>query len=171
MTEPDPLPLTEISFNSDAWAQDSEFSLDDLHTALKAVRQYFPLLIQKGHVDIVLGDDTLLQNLNATYRHKDKPTNVLSFPQEDLKKGTYLPPQKFVLLGDIVLSYQTIKAESLAQQKAFSHHLKHLIIHGFLHLLGFDHEHTTEAEEMEAVEIEILDSLNIPNPYKEDEAE
>lgn len=171
MTDPDPLSLTEISFSSEAWAQDTEFSLEDLHTALKAVRQYFPLLIQKGHVDIVLGDDALLKSLNASYRQKDKPTNVLSFPQEDLKKGTYLPSQKFVLLGDIVLSYQTIKEESLTQHKVFSHHLKHLIIHGFLHLLGFDHEHAAEAEEMESLEIKILDSLNIPNPYKENEAE
>lgn len=169
MTEPDPLSLIEISIEAEAWQQDAEFSLEDIEQALRAARRCFPVLARKGHVDVVLGDDDLLQSLNATYRHKNQPTNVLSFPQEDLKKGSYLPPEKFVLLGDIVLSYHTLKSEALAQRKAFPHHLKHLVVHGFLHLLGFDHEDLSDAEEMEAVEIKILDSLNIPNPYEEDE--
>lgn len=171
MTDIDPLSLVEISVESEAWEKDPEFSLDHVYEALKAVRNHFPLLVERGHVDVVLGDDALLKELNSTYRHQDKPTNVLSFPQEELKKGTYLPLHDFVLLGDIVLSYPTIKAEAINQGKCFSHHLKHLIIHGFLHLLGFDHEIPFDADEMESLEVKILDSLNIPNPYKEDMCE
>ncbi|HCI48785.1 MAG: rRNA maturation RNase YbeY [Alphaproteobacteria bacterium RIFCSPLOWO2_01_FULL_45_8] len=171
MTGTNPLALAEISIKAEAWQQEAEFSVLDIETALAAVRRFFPLLVQKGHVDVVLGDDDLLQHLNATYCQKNKPTNVLSFPQEDLKKGSYLPPEKFVLLGDIVLSYQTIKAEAFSQHKAFSHHLKHLVVHGFLHLLGFDHEDPSDAAEMESLEIKILNSLNVPNPYEEDELE
>jgi probable rRNA maturation factor len=171
MTDADPLSLVEVSIEASAWEKDAEFSLAHISEALAAVRAHFPILVEHGHVDVILGDDDLLQDLNTTYRHKNKPTNVLSFPQEDLKKGTYLPPHEFMLLGDIVLSHSTIKAESISQRKEFSHHLKHLIIHGFLHLLGFDHETSADAEEMESLEIEILNSLNIPNPYKEDMGE
>lgn len=167
MIEPDPLSLIEISFQSDQWEKDPEFSLEDIQSVLVAVRNYFPLLKGKGHVDVVLGDDAFLQQLNASYRSQNKPTNVLSFPQEELRKGTYLPSEEFVLLGDIVLSYPTIKAEALDQNKSFSHHLKHLIVHGFLHLLGFDHEEESDAQEMETLEVKILQSLNIPNPYQE----
>lgn len=171
MTDADPLSLVEVSIEANAWEKDAEFSLTHIIEALEAVRSHFPVLAGRGHVDVILGDDALLQDLNTTYRHKNKPTNVLSFPQEDLKKGTYLPPHEFVLLGDIVLSHSTIKSESISQGKEFSHHLKHLVIHGFLHLLGFDHETLVEAEEMESLEIEILNSLNIPNPYKENMGE
>ena len=165
MTEPDPFSLMEISFQSELWEKDPEFSLEDIRLVLNTARNHFPLFRQQGHVDIVLGDDLFLQELNASYRSKNKPTNVLSFPQEELQKGTYLPCDEFMLLGDIVLSYPTIKAEALDQKKPFHNHLKHLVVHGFLHLLGFDHEETSDAEEMEALEIKILESLNIPNPY------
>lgn len=109
-------------------------------------------------ISIVLADNAFIQNLNRDYRGKDKPTNVLSFAQGD---------ENFTgSLGDIVLAYETIERESIAQQKTFSDHLTHLLVHGFLHLLGHDHEEDSAAETMESVEIEILKTLGIKNPYE-----
>ena len=168
MTFPNALSLIEISSRSERWEEDPLFSQNDISDALKLAREKFPLFTEKGHVDIILGDNALLKELNATYLGKDNPTNVLSFPQEKLEKGTQLPSGDWILLGDIILSYETIKEEARVQDKPFSHHLKHLVVHGFLHLLGFDHEDEKEAQEMESLEIEILKSLSIPNPYKKD---
>lgn len=104
-------------------------------------------------VSIVLTNDIEIQKLNKQYRGKDKPTNVLSFEQE-------LP-----ILGDIVLAYETIKKESKEQNKSFKAHFTHLLIHGLLHLLGFDHQAQQDADKMEGLEIELLKELDIDNPY------
>ncbi len=109
--------------------------------------------IYEAEVSVVLADDTFVQNLNREYRNKDKPTNVLSFPQDA------------PMLGDIVLAYETIAHEASDQDKAFSDHLSHLLVHGTLHLLGYDHETDEEAEEMEGLEIEILGEMGVKNPY------
>jgi rRNA maturation RNase YbeY len=88
-------------------------------------------------------------------------TNVLSFPAFPLKPGSAIPP----MLGDIVIARETVAAEAFAEAKPFEHHLSHLVVHGFLHLLGYDHEDDAEAEEMEATEKRILARLAIPDPY------
>ncbi len=106
-------------------------------------------------VSIVLADDAFIQNLNKEYRGKDKPTNVLSFPQGEPFS-----------LGDIILARETITREAEDQKKSFDDHLSHLTVHGILHLLGFDHEEESEAEEMEALEIEILEKMGLKNPYE-----
>ncbi|HEX5998556.1 MAG TPA: rRNA maturation RNase YbeY [Hyphomicrobiaceae bacterium] len=103
---------------------------------------------------VVLGDDNLLRTLNREYRGKDAPTNVLSFPFDDPRQ-----------LGDIVLAVETLRREADAQGIAPVHHLQHLVVHGLLHLSGFDHETDAEAEVMEGLEVEILASLGIPDPY------
>ena len=104
------------------------------------------------------------QQLNADYRGKDKPTNVLSFPSDVPEHMAemigYLP------LGDLVVCWPVVQAEAAEQQKAVLDHLCHLTVHGVLHLLGYDHETSdADAEEMEALEVEILEKLAVGNPY------
>ena len=112
-------------------------------------------------LSLVFTDDDSIQKLNAEWRDKDKPTNVLSFPAFPVEPGDPLPP----MLGDIVLAYETVVREAELEQKPLENHITHLIIHGLLHLLGYDHETDDEAEEMEALERRALARLAIPDPY------
>jgi probable rRNA maturation factor len=114
---------------------------------------------------VALCNDANVRTLNAGYRGKDKPTNVLSFPAPD---GPVPQPVKF--LGDIVLARETVVHEAAERDIPFADHLRHLTVHGLLHLLGFDHETDTEAAEMESLETEILRTLGIPDPYADHEA-
>lgn len=113
-----------------------------------------------GELSILLSDDEEVRGLNRDYRGKDRPTNVLSFPAEDAGG-----PGRPRLLGDVVLSLGTLRREAASQSKPLEDHLCHLAVHGILHLLGYDHESETQAEAMEALETEILDSLGIADPY------
>lgn len=107
-------------------------------------------------VNVLLTDDAAVRDLNAQFRGKDKPTNVLSFPSGDDEE-----------YGDIALAYETIAKEAAEQGKELAAHSTHLLVHGLLHLLGFDHEQEGEAEAMEALEVKILQQFHIDNPYKE----
>ena len=120
-----------------------------------------------AEISIKLSNDTEVQKLNAAYRQKDKPTNVLSFPmvQQDLLETLDLGDDGEVLLGDIILAQETCKREADEKGVTFSDHASHLIIHGTLHLLGYDHIIEFEAEEMEAIEVRALGALGIQNPY------
>ena len=118
-----------------------------------------------GVVGIVLTDDAEQRTLNRTWRGKDAPTNVLSFATADGE--TTRPPGAPVLLGDVVLAYETVAREAVEQSKPLADHLRHLVVHGVLHLLGFDHETDTEAAIMEAREIAILAGLGVPDPYRD----
>jgi len=100
-----------------------------------------------------------IQELNRNYRHKDKPTNVLSFPFEKID-GIELP-----LLGDIVICAAVVAREAQQQHKPLLNHWAHMVVHGVLHLLGYDHIDEVEAEEMETLEIKVLQGLGINNPY------
>ncbi len=115
--------------------------------------------IKKSAVTILLADDAQVQALNHSYRGKNKPTNVLSFPAGEVEQGVRQ-------LGDIILSYDTLAAEATAQNKPLKHHLTHLTMHGILHLLGHDHMDEDEAERMEAIEIALLARMGIANPYE-----
>jgi probable rRNA maturation factor len=114
----------------------------------------FPKGKPEGVMAIVLADDKRLKGLNRQFRGKNKPTNVLSFPDDD---------EPF---GGIALAFETIQREAKEQKKPFVNHAKHMILHGFLHLLGFDHQSDREARLMERLETAILAELAIPNPYE-----
>ena len=134
---------------------------------------------EEGEVSIVLADDAFIQDLNARFRGKNAPTNVLSFPLYEFgevepgRRDAGDGPLSLIHgsagvrhLGDVVLALTTIEREAEAQDKALSDHARHLVVHGVLHLLGWDHEAGTEADEMEALEVEILAGLDIANPYE-----
>jgi probable rRNA maturation factor len=115
----------------------------------------------KRGIDVLLTSDGEMQILNREWRGKDKPTNVLSFPSPDMP----VPEGEVAHLGDIVLSWGTVALEAREGSMTLSDHVTHLVVHGTLHLLGFDHEDDGEAETMEAKETEILAGLNIADPY------
>ena len=126
----------------------------------RAVRQAAAALSTRGaELAIVLTDDSAIRLLNRDWRGIDAATNVLSFPT---KSAGGEPP----LLGDIVLAYETIAREARAERKPFAHHVAHLAVHGFLHLVGYDHQRDRDAEAMEQVERKILRRLAIPDPYR-----
>ena len=116
-------------------------------------------------VDITLTDDAAQQALNRIWRSKDEPTNVLAFPSADA--ATPGPEGAPLLLGDVVLAYETVAREAAEQQKPLADHLRHLVVHGVLHLLGHDHTNPTDAATMEACEIKILAELGVPDPYRD----
>jgi probable rRNA maturation factor len=109
----------------------------------------------------VLSDDSAVQALNRRWRGQNAPTNVLSFPVPVV--GKFRPPSPYI--GDIVIAYQTVAREAVAEGKPFKHHLAHLAVHGFLHLLGYDHEYDRDAREMERLERRILARMAMPDPY------
>ena len=120
-------------------------------------------------LSVKLSDNTEVQALNKAYRGKDKPTNVLSFPQiqPDLFEALANTDDGEALLGDIILAYETCRDEAAAKEISFSDHITHLIVHGSLHLLGYDHENEIDAGLMENCEIKALATLGIANPYAE----
>jgi len=109
-----------------------------------------------AEIAIVLTDDPAIRRLNRDWRGIDAPTNVLSFPSRDGRGH----------LGDIALAFETIAREARRERKPFGQHVAHLAVHGFLHLMGYDHERDDDAVAMEHVEREILHQLDIPDPYR-----
>ena len=166
MTEIESLSLCDISFEAEKWLPQKKDIVRLSIEVINEVREEFPLFRGVGHIDVILGDSAFVQDLNNRYRGKNKPTNVLSFPQDDYEKGRYCPDESLVLLGDIVMAYEVIESEAKTEEKTFLDHFCHLLVHGILHLLGFDHETDDEQDEMESLEIKILNKLNIDNPYK-----
>ncbi|MCX8641243.1 MULTISPECIES: rRNA maturation RNase YbeY [unclassified Gilliamella] len=119
-----------------------------------------PQFMDQAEITIRIVDQAESQQLNNTYRHKDKPTNVLSFPFES-------PIEIDVpLLGDLIICKQVVEAEAQEQHKSLTSHWAHMIVHGCLHLLGYDHILDEEAEEMENIEIDIMRQLGFDNPYQ-----
>lgn len=112
-----------------------------------------------AEICVLLSDDNHQQSLNKQYRTKDQSTNVLSFPQIEAFASLS------GLLGDIVLARQTIVSEAQEQEKSLHDHLSHLVVHGFLHILGYDHQNDIQAKLMESLETKVLSQLGIEDPY------
>ena len=147
--------LKSVLFNNDTHSEsapeESYFSLW-VETVIEEHGKFF-------EVSIEIVDQQTSQELNNTYRHKDKPTNVLSFP---LELPEYVESE---LIGDLAICADVVEKEALEQNKPLLNHWAHMTIHGCLHLLGYDHVDEQEAEEMESLEVKLLAKLNIPNPY------
>ncbi len=150
----------QLSIQSGGWPQARQ--LRKLATAaFSAARTALALSPGETELSLLFTDDAAIRKLNAEWRDKDKPTNVLSFPAFLSKKNGPTP----ALLGDIVLAIETVRREAEDEGKLFESHLSHLLVHGFLHLLGYDHETEAEALEMETLERQILARLAIDDPY------
>ncbi|MEL6436891.1 MAG: rRNA maturation RNase YbeY [Pseudomonadota bacterium] len=156
----------DISVEGDMWGDASPWE-KLAHSAVDTAATHLPLDFNiEGHrpeLSILMTHDAVVQHLNAQWRDKDKPTNVLSFPAMPSWRGKGVPP----MLGDIVLAFETIDSEAHLQGKALRDHVAHLIVHGFLHLLGYDHETDADAEDMEHMERAILANMNIADPYRD----
>lgn len=147
---------TSVQVESRAWRAAWPSLATDIRMLIKAAgpQVLYPAGLRGGVVAIVLADDQRLRALNGRFRGKDKPTNVLSFPDADEP------------LGGLALSFETISREAGDQGKSFVNHAKHMILHGFLHLLGYDHMSRREARLMEGLETAILAGMGIPDPYE-----
>jgi probable rRNA maturation factor len=157
------LPLTEVLVVADCWQTepDAETVID---RAIATAAEIVNADIGEAELAVMLTDDAGIRTLNSNWRGIDKPTNVLSFPALQ-PTGPSGPDDAPRMLGDIAIAYETTRKEADDEQKPFAHHLSHLAVHGFLHLIGYDHEKDDDAETMEALETEILAQLGIPDPY------
>ena len=146
----------DLIVESELWKEAKEAGAMAQHAIIEAAAM---LSTPSSELAIVLTDDSAIRSLNRAWRGVDAATNVLSFPT---KHAGGKPP----LIGDIVLAYETVASEARAQRKPFAHHVAHLAVHGFLHLLGYDHVERKEAEAMERLERQTLRRLAIPDPYR-----
>src|SRR5215467_9942212 len=150
-----PAPSVEIRIESALWKS--------VPSARRALRHAMAAVPQAANTEVavLLTDDRFIRALNRRWRGYDQATNVLSFPAPSSCRSHGAP----ILLGDIVIAYETTAREASAEGKPILHHLSHLAVHGFLHLLGYDHESHDEAETMEGLERTVLARLGIPDPY------
>jgi len=160
------IPATEVVIAADCWQAEASAESVVLR-AIEAAATMIDADTGDAELAVMLTDDDGVRALNASYRGIDKPTNVLSFPApqpdyQDACPDSGGAPQ---MLGDIAIAYQTVRREADDEGKPFAHHLSHLAVHGFLHLVGYDHETDAEAETMESTERSILAGLGIPDPY------
>jgi probable rRNA maturation factor len=159
------LPISEVLVVADCWQAEPDAEIV-IHRAIATAAEMVDADIGETELAIMLTDDAGIRTLNSNWRGIDKPTNVLSFPALQ-PSGPRGPDDAPRMLGDIAIAYETTRSEADEEQKPFDHHLSHLAVHGFLHLIGYDHEKDDDAEAMEALEREILSQLGIPDPYAE----
>jgi probable rRNA maturation factor len=163
------LPITEVLVVADCWRHEPDAEAV-IQRAIAAAAETVGQDVGKAELAVMLTDDAGIRTLNSNWRGVDKPTNVLSFPALQ-PTGASREDDAPRMLGDIAIAYQTMRKEADDEQKPFDHHLSHLAVHGFLHLIGYDHETDDDAEAMETLEAEILAQLGIPNPYADGDAE
>lgn len=148
-------PEIEIQRASPLWQAQPQAE-PTVRAAIAAAAQV--LATPAGEVNVVLGDDAAIRRLNRDWRGVDKPTNVLSFPAAKQAGADEM-------LGDIVIAYETLLRECADEDRIFLHHLAHLAVHGFLHLMGYDHQTDAQADAMEALERRIMMLMQMPDPY------
>jgi probable rRNA maturation factor len=161
------LPITEVLVVADCWQAEAGAEAV-IQRAVAAAAEIADADVGEAELAVMLTDDAGIRTLNSNWRGIDKPTNVLSFPALP-PTGAGGPDDAPRMLGDIAIAYQTTRKEADDEQKPFDHHLSHLAVHGFLHLIGYDHEKDDDAEAMEGLETEILAQLGIPDPYADRE--
>lgn len=160
---PSPRPLAidiAVSVEAGGWQDEASLSALVERCAAAVVAELGLEAAEPTELGVVFTDDAAIRALNRDWRGKDKATNVLSFPAFP-GRSEAIPP----MLGDIVVAFETVEREAALESKPVEHHLSHLVVHGLLHLLGFDHETDADAERMEAVERRVLHTLAIPDPY------
>ena len=155
-------PETEILVTADCWQREIG-AVAAIHRAIETAAAMVDAETFDAELAIMLTDDDGIRTLNKHWRGIDKPTNVLSFPA--LQPTGLRDDDAPRMLGDIAIAYQTTRAEADAEHKPFENHLSHLAVHGFLHLIGYDHEKDGDADIMEELERKILAQLGIPDPY------
>ena len=161
------LPITEVLVVADCWQAEPDAEAV-IQRAIAAAAEMIDTGAGEAELAVMLTDDSGIRTLNSNWRGIDKPTNVLSFPALP-PTGPAGPDDAPRMLGDIAIAYETMRKEADDEQKRFDHHLSHLAVHGFLHLIGYDHENDADADAMEALETEILAQLGIPDPYTDRE--
>ena len=161
------LPITEILVVADCWQAEPEAEAV-IDRAIAAAAEFVTADVSESELAVMLTDDDGIRTLNRNWRGIDKPTNVLSFPALQ-PSGPRKADDAPRMLGDIAIAYETTRKEADDEHKPFDHHLSHLAVHGFLHLIGYDHENDDDAEAMESLEREILAQLGIPDPYADRE--
>jgi probable rRNA maturation factor len=148
---------------SDLWTHHPEIEVIAQRALAQAAASCGETLLPSAEVALLLVDDERMRAINKEWREKDKPTNVLSFPSVPKEKIANAP-----FLGDIVLACETVEREAKDEGKNFNDHAAHLVVHGFLHLVGHDHMDDEEAERMESLETRILAELGIADPYADE---
>jgi probable rRNA maturation factor len=159
----EPVPDVDIVIDSEAWRELPEAEDIVRRAVMTAAVCDAAIGLRNTEVSVLLCDDDTIASLNGRWRNQDKPTNVLSFPAQPLHGSVMI--QEKMPLGDIAIAYETLVREAGESGKTASAHLAHLVVHGFLHLAGFDHETDDEAEEMERLEREILSRIGVADPY------
>lgn len=155
-----------LSFEADGWEDEDRLerhalTVLDAAAVDLATRESQPFPAEPPEVSLVFADDAFVRAVNAEWRRQDKATNVLSFPAFPLVPGGMPGP----LLGDILIARETVMREAADLEKSMDDHLTHLLVHGFLHLFGYDHLSVADAEKMEGIETRILAALGLSDPY------
>lgn len=159
------IPITEVVAAADCWRSEPEANAI-IARAIGAAARAVEADVAGRELAVMLSDDAGLRALNKDFRGIDKPTNVLSFPCA-ARQGGRGPRKAPLSLGDIAIAYESVAREAAEAHAPFAHHLSHLVVHGFLHLVGYDHDTDDTAEAMEHLETKILAQLGIADPYSD----
>lgn len=159
--------VVDVSVRHAPWRRAVRGVVGRVRAAARAAAGAARPVLPPVEISVVLADDAFVAGLNEGYRGKAGPTNVLSFPALDLASRTAVPPGPAgpTALGDVVLAFETTRREAADAGRPVADHLAHLVVHGVLHLFGFDHATAAQARRMESLEVRVLADLGIANPY------